>query len=230
MMRVGILGTGTVGRSIAEGFTKAGHDVVIGTRDVDDLMARTEGDRMGNPPFAVWYAEHDAIAVAKYAGAAAHGELLVNATRGDVSIEALTATGAENLAGKILVDPSNPLDLSKGFPPTLFVANTDSLAEQLQAAFPEVLVVKAWNTMTAALMTNPAAVADGDHALMVCGNDEAAKNAFTQIARESFGWRQIVDLGDLTGARAMEGYVTLWVRAMHTLGTPLFNVKFVTGR
>jgi predicted dinucleotide-binding enzyme len=228
-MRLGVLGTGTVGRSIAEGFTRAGHDVVIGTRDVDELMARTEADRMGNPPFAVWHAEHDAIAVAKYAGAAAHGELLVNCTRGDVSIEALTAAGAENLAGKILADASNPLDFSKGFPPTLFVANTDSLAERMQAAFPEVHVVKAWNTMGAAIMTNPAAVAGGDHALMVCGNDEAAKTAFTQIAREWFGWQQIVDLGDLTGARAMEGYVTLWVRAMGAFGTPMFNVKFVTG-
>jgi predicted dinucleotide-binding enzyme len=195
---------------------------------VDELMARTEGDRMGNPPFAAWHAGHDAISVTRYAGAAAHGELVVNATRGDVSIEALTVAGAENLEGKILVDTSNPLDGSSGFPPTLFVANTDSLAEQIQAAFPGVHVVKAWNTMTAALMTDPAALAGGDHSLMVCGNDEAAKAAFTQIAREAFGWKHVVDLGDLTGARSMEAYVTLWVRAMTALGTHVFNVRFVT--
>jgi 8-hydroxy-5-deazaflavin:NADPH oxidoreductase len=227
-MRVGILGTGIVGRSIAEGFAKAGHDVAIGTRDVDALMARTEGDRMGNPPFAAWYADHDVIGVSRFAGAAAHGELVVNATRGDGSIAALTAAGEENLTGKILVDASNALDGSSGFPPTLFVANTDSLAELIQAAFPAVHVVKAWNTMTAGLMTNPAAVAGGDHSLMICGNDEAAKTAFVQIAR-GFGWKHIVDLGDLTGARAMEAYVTVWVRAMTALGTPMFNVKFVTG-
>jgi predicted dinucleotide-binding enzyme len=227
-MRIGILGTGIVGRSIAQGFVLAGHEVAIGTRDVDGLMARTEEDQMGNPPFAVWHAEHDDIAVTRYAGAAAHGELLVNATNGAGSIEALTAAGEENLAGKILVDTTNPLDFSKGFPPTLFVANTDSLAEQIQAAFPSAHVVKAWNTMTAALMTNPAAVADGDHTLLLCGDDADAKAAFTAIARESFGWKDVVDLGDLTGARALEAYVTLWVRAMGALGTPLFNIRLVT--
>jgi predicted dinucleotide-binding enzyme len=228
-MRVGILGTGVVGRTVAQGFAKAGHDVAIGTRVVDELLARTESDRMGNPPFAVWYAEHDDIALKGFAGAASHGELLVNATRGDGSFAALTAAGEDNLAGKILVDTTNPLDASTGFPPSLFVANTDSLAEQIQAAFPLVHLVKAWNTMTAALMTNPGALAGGDHDLMICGNDEAAKTAFTQIAKESFGWRHVVDLGDLTGARAMEAYVTLWVRLMTALGTPVFNVRFLTG-
>jgi predicted dinucleotide-binding enzyme len=228
-MRIGILGTGIVGRSVAEGFARAGHDVAIGTRDVDTLMSRSEADRMGNPPFAVWHADHDAIAVTRYAGAAAHGELLVNATRGDGSIEAITAAGEDNIAGKILVDTTNPLDFSAGFPPTLFVANTDSLAERIQAAFPGVHVVKAWNTMTAAIMTDPAALGGGDHSLIVCGNDEPAKTAFTQIARESFGWTHVMDIGDLTGARAMEAYVTLWVRAMAALGTPMFNVRFVTG-
>jgi predicted dinucleotide-binding enzyme len=167
--------------------------------------------------------------VTRYAGAAAHGELLVNATKGEGSIEALTAADEENLAGKILVDTTNPLDFSKGFPPSLFVGNTDSLAERIQSAFPSAHVVKAWNTMSAALMTNPAAVADGDHTLLICGNNADAKAAFTAIARESFGWKHVADIGDLTGARAMEAYVTLWVRAMSALGTPLFNVRIVTG-
>ena len=201
--------------------------MAIGTRDVDALMARTDPDQMGNPPFSVWHADHANIGVAVFADAAVHGELLINATHGETSIEALTAAGAANVDGKVLIDLSNPLDFSQGFPPSLFVTNTDSLAEQIQRAFPQVRVVKALNTMAVAVMVDPGALGGGDHTVFVCGNDEGAKIDVTGLLRDAFGWRDIVDLGDLTNARATEGYLLLWTRMMPAVGSELFNIKVV---
>ena len=226
-MRIGILGTGIVGRTLAEGFAAAGHDVAIGTRGVAALMARTDTDRMGSPPFATWHADHANIGVATFADAAAHGELLVNATVGAGSIDALTAAGTSNLAGKVLIETANPLDFSQGFPPSLFVGNTDSLAEQIQRAVPDVRVVKSLNTVSAALMVDPGALAGADHTMFLCGNDEAAKNEVAGLLREAFGWRDILDLGDLSSARAMEAHLMLWTRLIGPAGTHLFNVKVV---
>ncbi len=227
-MKIGILGTGIVGRTLADGFARQGHDVAIGTRDVKALMARTDPDAMGNPPFAEWHREHVAIGVATFADAAAHGELLVNAAHGSNSIEALTAAGTANIDGKILIDPSNALDFSQGYPPFLFVSNTDSLAEQIQRAFPNVRVVKALNTMSAALMVDPGQLADGDHTTFVCGNDGGAKAEVTTLLKEAFGWQDVMDLGDLTNARATEAYLLMWTRLQPVVGTHLFNVKVVT--
>ena len=224
-MQVGIVGTGTVGRTLAQGFIQKGHDVVIGTRDVEALMARTEGDAMGNPPFAQWKAEHPEIGLTTQADAMAHGEIVVNATSGEGS-EAALGAGAEHLSGTIVLDTSNPIDHTSGWPPSLFVANTDSLGERLQAAFPQARFVKVWNTMTAALMTDPGALAGGDHTIPLCGNDTGAKAEVTAIL-ESFGWRDILDLGDITAARAMEAYLLIWLRDMGALDTGMFNTKVV---
>ncbi len=122
-----------------------------------------------------WHAAHRGIDVATFADAAAGADLVVNATNGAGSLEALTAAGAENLAGKVLMDIANPLDFSHGFPPSLNPVNTDSLGEQIQRAFPEARVVKTLNTMTASVMVDPASVAGGDHSVFVSGNDAAAK-------------------------------------------------------
>ena len=225
-MRVGILGTGSVGRALAEGFAGASHEVMIGTRDVDALLSRTEPDAMGTPPFVGWRDEHADVAVGTFAATGAHGEVWVNSTLGLGSIEALRAAGAESAQGRTVIDTSNPLDFSRGFPPSLFVGNTDSLAEQIQRAFPDMHVVKAWNTMTAALMTNPTLLAGGDHTIPICGNDGAAKDEVSALL-ERFGWRDVLDLGDLSNARAMESYVTLWLGLFTALGTPLVNVKVV---
>lgn len=225
-MRIGILGTGVVGRALAEGFGGTDHDVMIGTRDVDALMARTDPDAMGNAPFAAWHAEHVRVKVGTFAKVGGHGEELVNATLGAGSIDALKAAGAGDVDGRIVIDTSNPLDFSAGFPPSLFVGNTDSLAEKIQREFPGVHVVKAWNTMTASLMTNPGTLAGGDHTIPICGNDAGAKGKVTALL-ESFGWKDVLDLGDITNARAMEAYVTLWVRMFNALGTPMINVKVV---
>jgi 8-hydroxy-5-deazaflavin:NADPH oxidoreductase len=224
-MKVGILGTGSVGRALAEGFAAAGHDVMIGTRDVDALLARDEPDQMGTPPFASWRADHDGVALGPFAEAGAHGEILVNATVGSASLEALAAAGAGDVDARILLDASNALDFSAGFP-SLFVSVTDSLGERIQRAFAPARVVKVWNTMTARLMTNPSLVADGDHSIPLCGDDEDAKREVTALLT-SFGWRDVVDLGDLTGARAMEAYLLMWLRLYSAAGTPLVNVKVV---
>ncbi len=154
-MNIAVLGTGSVGRAIADRLHGLGHTVVVGTRDPQATLARTEPDGMGSPPFGVWLGDHDGVALQTYAEAAAGAELVVNATSGAVTLEVLRLAGAEHLAGKPLVDISNPLDGSKGFPPTLFVKDTDSLGEQVQREFPSALVVKTLNTLTADLMVHP---------------------------------------------------------------------------
>jgi predicted dinucleotide-binding enzyme len=225
-MKIAVLGTGMVGQAHAGRLAELGHEVTVGTRDVDKTMARTEPDGMGNPPYSTWSASHPEVTLATFADATANAELIVNATAGDSSIAALTAAGSDNLAGKVLLDVSNPLDFSAGFPPTLFVKDTDSLAEQIQSAFPDLKVVKALNTMTAALQVNPAMLADADHSAFISGNDPDAKKAIIGLL-ESFGHTDIIDLGDLSTARGSEMILPLWVRLMSPLGTPIFNFKIV---
>jgi predicted dinucleotide-binding enzyme len=201
-----------------------GHDVTIGTRDPQATLTRTEPDAMGNPPFSTWAADHSQVPLVTFAQAAEQAEVVVNATNGGVSVEVLTQAGAANLAGKVLLDIANPLDFSQGFPPTLFVKDTDSLGEQIQRAFPETKVVKTLNTMTAALMAEPRLAADGDHSVFVSGNDEAAKQTATDLLR-SLGHTDVIDLGDLSTARGTEMLLPVWLRLMGALGTPMFNFK-----
>jgi 8-hydroxy-5-deazaflavin:NADPH oxidoreductase len=225
-MKFGVLGTGTVGRVIGSRLAELGHDVTIGTRDVDTLLARTGPDAMGNEPFASWRGKHPEIGLGTFAHAAAAGELLVNATNGAGSLEALRAAGEGNVDSKILIDIANPLDLSGGMPPSLFVSNTDSLGEQIQLAFPTVRVVKALNTMNAFVMADPSLLAAGDHSVFVSGNDEQAKARVTEILG-SFGWKDVIDLGDITTARGTEMYLPLWLRLWGALGTGTFNISVV---
>jgi len=216
-MKLGVLGTGVVGQTIASKLVSVGHEVVMGARDA------------GNPKAAEWVAKTGrGAAQGTFAdAAAAAGELIFNCTSGAASLEVLRAATDANLRGKILVDVSNPLDFSKGFPPSLFTPSGDSLGEQIQRAFPDLKVVKALNTMSAPVMVDPAGVGDGDHDVFVCGNDAAAKGRVTEILRAWFGWKSIVDLGDLTAARGAEGYVLLWVRLYGATKSPMFNVKLV---
>lgn len=217
-MKIAVLGTGTVGQTIAGKLADLGHDVTVGTRDVAATTAKGE--------YAGWAAAHPAVHLATFADAAAGAELVVNATSGGATLPALGAAGAENLADKVLVDISNPLDFSQGFPPTLFVKDTDSLGEQIQAAFPAVRVVKALNTLTAALMVDPGSLAGGDHSVFVCGNDDGAKRTVTELLT-TFGHTDVIDLGDITAARGTEMYLPIWLRLMGALRTPNFNVKVV---
>ena len=224
-MRVGVLGTGTVGRAISAKLRELGHDVVIGTRDPIELMERTEPDARGNDPFAVWQERHPDIGIAAFRDAAEHGELLVNATAGAGSLDALRAAGEDVVGGKILIDIANPLDFSRGMPPSLFVSNTDSLAEQIQREFPAARVVKTLNTVTAAVMVDPGTIANGHHTIFVSGDEKEAKREVIGLL-EAFGWKDVLDLGPLPTARAAEMYLPLWVAVMMERG-PLFNVAVV---
>ncbi|HEX9089097.1 MAG TPA: NAD(P)-binding domain-containing protein [Arthrobacter sp.] len=223
-MRIAVMGTGTVGPTIAGALSELGHDVVIGTRDPRVTLARTEPGATGGPPFAVWHAAHSRIGVATFADAAAGADVVVNATNGAGSLTALTAAGAGNLAGKVLMDIANPLDFSHGFPPSLDPVNTDSLGEQIQRTFPEARVVKTLNTMTASVMVDPLSVAGGDHSVFVSGNDAAAKEAVAGLLR-GLGHRDIIDLGDITTARGAEMIMPIWLRIWGALGTGAFNFK-----
>ncbi len=223
-MKVAVLGTGMAGRAIAGALAGLGHDVVIGTRDPKATLARTEPDRMGTPPLAQWHAANPEIGLAAFADAAAGAELVVNATNGNGSLAALAAAGTGNLAGKVIMDVANPLDFSRGMPPSLNPVNTDSLGEEIQRAFPEAHVVKTLNTMTASVMVNPASVAGGDHTVFVSGDDPDAKAAVTELLK-AFGHRDVIDLGDITTARGAEMMLPIWLRLWGALGTGEFNFK-----
>ncbi|MCZ4602780.1 NAD(P)-binding domain-containing protein [Streptomyces sp. Lzd4kr] len=222
-MRYAVFGTGTVGRTIAAKLAALGHQAVIGTRDVEATLARTEPDSMGNPPFAQWQTGHPQVRLVAFAEAAGEAEVVINATSGAGSLDALTAAGADNLAGKVLIDVANPLDFSAGMPPTLNPVNTDSLGEQIQRAFPDTKVVKTLNTMNCQVMVDPSRVA-GEHTVFVSGNDAEAKNRVTDLLI-SFGWSEsgVLDLGDITTARGTEMLLPVWLRLWGALGHADFN-------
>ena len=212
-MKFGVFGTGMVGLAISNRLEELGHEVMIGTRDPSKSAEKLKSKKK-------------AVKVGTFAQAAAFGEVLVNATHGAASIEVLKMAGETNLDGKALVDIANPLDFSKGMPPSLFVSNTDSLGEQIQRAFPGLKVVKTLNTVTAPLMVNPRQLAEGDHQLFMCGNDVVAKETVGGILK-SFGWLNIIDLGDISNARATEAILPLWVRLYGKLGMAMFNFKIM---
>ncbi len=209
-MRIGILGTGVVGQTLGTRLVQLGHDVKLGARTSTNEKAAKWVSETGT------HASHGT-----FAEAAAFGEIVFNCTGGMVSLEALKAAGADNLRDKTLIDVSNPLDFSRGMPPTLSVCNTDSVGEQIQAAFPNAKVVKALNTMNAQVMVNPSLVPD-DHDVFICGNDTDAKSRVTELLR-SFGWRSIINLGDISASRGMEMILPIWLRLMGALKTPHFN-------
>lgn len=225
-MKIAVLGTGMVGQAVAGRLAELGHDVTVGTRDVESTLARTEPDGSGSPPNAVWARAHPTVGLASFAQAAAAAETVVNATAGGVTIEVLHAAGADNLAGKVLIDIANPLDHSQGMPPTLFVKDTDSLGERIQREFPDTRVVKALNIVNADVMVNPRQVTDGDHTMFVSGNDTEAKKAVTGLL-ESFGHTDVIDLGDISTARGTEMMLPIWLRLWDALGTPMFAFKIV---
>jgi predicted dinucleotide-binding enzyme len=198
-MRIAVLGAGVVGQTLAGKLRELGHDVAVGTR------TPREG--------AVSYAE-----------AAERAETVVNATNGEAALEALEAAGADNLAGKLLIDVSNLLDFGRGMPPAVGVGTDDSLAERIQRAHPDAKVVKTLNTINNDVMVEPSLV-PGEHVLFVCGDDDDAKAHAVELVG-SFGWpsERVIDLGDITAARGAELYVALWLRLMGVLGTPHFNI------
>lgn len=201
-MRFGVLGTGTVGRTVAGKLVELGHEVRIGSR--------TAGDD-----------------VVEFGDAAAFGEVVVNATAGGASVEALRSAGADNLAGKVLIDIANPLDFSQGMPPILAFCNDTSLGERIQAEFPDARVVKTLNTVNADVMVDPS-LAGGDTTIFVCGDDTEAKGEVTDLLGD-FGWTGVLDLGGIGAARGTEMYLMLWLRLWQATGTGHLNVKVVSG-
>lgn len=226
-MNIGVLGTSVVGQTISGKLVELGHDVVVGTRDVAQTLARTDPHPLGSPPFSAWLQQHAGARVGTFADAAGHGETLINATNGMASLDALSQAGASHLNGKILLDIANPLDFSQGMPPTLSVCNTDSLGEQIQRAFPAVKVVKTLNTVTASLMVHPRQLADGEHHIFVSGNDADAKAQVSRLLTTWFGWKHIIDLGDITTARSTEMYLPIWLQLWGALGTGMFNIQVI---
>jgi 8-hydroxy-5-deazaflavin:NADPH oxidoreductase len=210
-MKIGVLGTGPAGNAIGGKLVELGHDVMMGARSAANEKVVAFAQRTGGK-------------AGTFRDAAVHGELVFSCLRGDISLDVLTAASAE-LEGKILVDVANPLDFSKGAPPTLAIANTDSLGEVLQRGLPNTRVVKTLNTVNNAVMINPGLI-KGQHAVFVSGNDGGAKGRVKDILR-SFGWQQIIDLGDISSARGPEQYLPLWLRLWKNLGNADFNIAIV---
>jgi len=218
MSKIGILGTGIVGDTIGSKLIELGHTVVMGSRTLNNEKA------------LAFITKHNGNSSAgTFADAAAYGEIVINCTKGTGSIDALTMAGENNLKDKILIDISNPLDFSKGMPPTLTISNTNSLGEEIQKAFPSAKVVKALNTMWCGLMVHPGLLNNGDHNTFISGNDASSKEKVKELL-ESFGWagNNIIDLGDITTARATEMYLAMWVRVLGVLNTGTFNIKIVS--
>ncbi|HEV2775590.1 MAG TPA: NAD(P)-binding domain-containing protein [Solirubrobacteraceae bacterium] len=217
-MRVAVLGTGVVGRTLASALLSNGHEVRLGSRTAGHPAAVAWAEQTGGP-----------ASEGTFADAAGFGELVINATAGAATLQALEMAGAEQLAGKVLLDVANPLDTTGGMPPTLTVCNDDSLGEQIQRALPDVRVVKTLNTVTAAVMVAPALVG-GAHTVFVAGDNAAAKAQTAELLQQ-FGWPagSILDLGDITAARGMEMYMALWLRLWGVAGTAVFNVEVRSG-
>ena len=229
-MKIAIIGTGIVGKTIASKLVELNHDVMMGTRNVSDKLASTQTDNYGNPPFGEWIKTNSKVKLGSFAEAAAFGELVVNATNGSNSITALILAGTKNLAGKVLIDISNPLDFSNGMPPSLLpgLNNTNSLAEEIQRTFPDTMVIKTLNTMWCGLMVNPNLVGNGDHINFISGNNSEAKNKVIKLLNQ-FGWldKNILDIGDITGARATESLLPIWLKVMGVTKNGAFNFKLV---
>jgi 8-hydroxy-5-deazaflavin:NADPH oxidoreductase len=216
-MRIGVLGTGMVGQALATRLVETGHDVVMGSREA------------ANEKAAAWVVAQPARAAAgTFADAAAHGEVVLNATGGTVSIDALRLAGAENLAGKVLIDVANPMKPDSGFPPQLDPVGDDSLAERIQREFPAARVVKTLNTMNCDVMVDPSIV-PGEHDVFMAGEDASAKEVVRELLR-AFGWpdSSIRDVGGIAAARGLEMYLIFWIGLRVSLGHNSFNVRVVT--
>lgn len=217
MLKVGVFGTGAVGNAIGTKLAELGHPVMMGSRTAN------------NPKALAFVAKNHQKALAgTFADAAEYGELIFNCTAGMGSIDALKMAGENRLNGKIIIDIANPLDFSKGMPPTLSISNTSSLGEEIQQTFPKTMVVKTLNTMWCAIMVNPAMVGGGDHHVFMSGNDSSSKALVKEILK-SFGWNEnnIVDLGGITTARGTEMYLPLWLSIFGSEKNGAFNIKIV---
>jgi 8-hydroxy-5-deazaflavin:NADPH oxidoreductase len=224
-MKIAVLGTGGVGKAFATRLTNLGHEVYIGTRDIVKTLEKT-----GDGTMTEFLERNSTVKLTSFEDAAAFGELIINVSKGEHTLDVIDAAGLDNLNQKIIIDISNPLDFSKGMPPSLFPqwSNTNSLGEEIQNRVPQAKVVKTLNTMWNGLMLDPTMLAAGDHINYICGNDAEAKKSVILLLNE-FGWRNenILDLGDITASRATEATLPIWLRVYGAKQTGAFNFKVV---
>lgn len=216
-MKIAVLGTGIVGETIGNKLIELGHQVKMGSRSAT------------NEKGLAWVSKNGANAsLGTFNDAAAYSEIIFNCTKGMEAIQILNSIEKKKLYSKILIDLTNPLDFSKGMPPSLSVCNTSSLGEEIQSQFPDTYVVKTLNTMWCGLMVNPLMIGNGDHINFICGNNTEAKEKVKSLLM-SFGWNSenLVDLGDITGSRGTEMYLPLWLRIFVSTNNGAFNLKFV---
>jgi len=213
-MNIAVLGTGVVGDAIGTKLVQLGHRTKMGSRTP------------GNEKAAAWVKKNGSSASqGTFAEAATFGEIAFLCTKGDGALEAVRSAGAANLRGKVIVDITNPLDFSHGMPPSLLMCNTTSLGEEIQKAVPEAHVVKTLNIVNCEVMVNPAKTG-GEPTMFLCGNDAGAKGKVREMLQK-FGWKEIIDLGNIAGARGMEMVLPLWVQTYMATGTGYFGLKVV---
>jgi len=213
-MKIGILGTGMVGETLGTKFAQMGHQVKMGSRTANNENA------------AKWAAKNGTAASAgTFAQAAEFGEMVFLCLKGDVQMDVIRSVGERPFGSKPVVDVSNPLDFSHGMPPSLSICNTNSLGEEVQKALPAAKVIKTLNIVNCEIMIEPNK-AGQQPTMFICGNDSAAKVSVTLLLKD-LGWADIIDLGDITKARATEMLLPIWLSLMQTLGHVHFGFKIV---
>ena len=214
VVRIAVIGSGSVGKRLASGFAAAGHDVVLGSRSPDDAE------------LSAWAGE-SGVTTALPAEAVRDAQIVVNATPGTASVSALRAAGVGEL-GTVLLDVSNPLDFSSG-QPRLSTERDDSIAELLQRTFPSLRVVKSLCTVNNPIMVEPGLLPEPT-TMFLAGDDVSAKEMVQELLL-SVGWAadQLLDLGGIDAARQMEANIMFWLKMMNALGTATFNIRVVRG-
>jgi len=203
-----------VGESIANKLISLGHSVCMGSRTADNEKA-VSWARAASP----------AASVLAFSDAARFGEIIFVCTKGDASLDVVRNLPTDAVDGKILIDVSNPLDFSHGMPPSLLICNTNSLGEEIQKAQPRARVVKTLNVVNAAVMVNPAKTG-GSPTMFVSGDDAEAKAKVIGLL-QSFGWTDIIDLGNIATARGTEMLLPIWLSVLQTYGHPNYGFKII---
>lgn len=214
--RVGVLGSGEVGRRLAFGFAGRGHAVMIGSRDPN------------KPELGEWLAS-DGVGIRSgtFAETASHGELLVLAVLGTAAEEVIADAGAEKFSGKVVIDAMNPLDFSDGFPPKLAISGEDSLGEHVQRLLPDAKVVKAFNIIGNPYFVEPS-FSEGQPTMLIAGNDQGAKRMVADVLAD-FGWPDPFDIGRIDGARELEAICIAWVKIGGARGAWDHGFKLLVG-
>lgn len=203
-MKIGVLGTGDVGQALGTGFVMLGHEVKMGSRSATNEKALAWAREIGSK-----------ASVGTFADAAAFGDIVVLATLGVANESALKLAGPENFRSKVVIDATNPLDISGGLPPKLAVTGNDSAGERVQRLLPDADVVKAFNTVGNPFMFRPE-FPGGPPDMFICGNSDEAKKTAAEILQD-FGWG-VVDLGGIEASRYLEAMCVVWVRAAMSSG------------